>query len=52
MTIYYLVSIGRSLRDANNELRMMLEYVREWHFRRSLFTVTGSGGERERGGGE
>ncbi|KAK7506207.1 hypothetical protein BaRGS_00002319 [Batillaria attramentaria] len=28
MTIYYLVSIGRSLRDANNELRMMLEYER------------------------
>ncbi|KAL8619216.1 hypothetical protein ACOMHN_049998 [Nucella lapillus] len=28
MTIYYLVSIGRSLRDANSELRMMLEYER------------------------
>ncbi|XP_076457549.1 transmembrane channel-like protein 1 [Babylonia areolata] len=28
MTIYYLISVGRSLRDANNELRMMLEYER------------------------
>ncbi|KAK0043190.1 transmembrane channel-like protein 3 [Biomphalaria pfeifferi] len=28
MTIYYLVSVGHSLRDANNELRMQLEYER------------------------
>ncbi|KAH9498803.1 Transmembrane channel-like protein 3 [Bulinus truncatus] len=28
MTIYYLVSMGHSLKDANNELRMQLEYER------------------------
>ncbi|KAK6166036.1 hypothetical protein SNE40_022822 [Patella caerulea] len=28
MTIYYLISVGKSLKDANNELRMQLEYER------------------------
>ncbi|XP_046554803.1 transmembrane channel-like protein 3 [Haliotis rubra] len=28
MTIYYLVSVGRSLRESNNDLRMQLEYER------------------------
>ncbi|XP_012938854.2 uncharacterized protein DDB_G0283697 [Aplysia californica] len=28
MTIYYLIAVSRSLQDANNELRMQLEYER------------------------
>ncbi|XP_041374249.1 transmembrane channel-like protein 3 [Gigantopelta aegis] len=46
MTIYYLVSVGRSLRDANTELRMQLEYERT-EGRRKVYAMADAKREME-----